>query len=251
MKCMVVLQLIDVDLSNGFDLSFPSNEVFTMAAEKTEVQPIRSKQNSKIDGRQTNTRRTRKAPSIGNASMLASNDLIVVGIGASAGGLEAYKHVLPGLPTNANMAFVIVQHLDPKHRSMMASLLDRHTNMNLQEIVDGQTLEPNNVYITPPGRDVKIRDNTLQLSKPSSAIGPKPSIDYFFTSLAESKGDRAVGIVLSGTGSDGAHGIRAIKAGGGITIVQSEETARSRSPQGYRPYFADDRQTHRRQSGGV
>ena len=197
-----------------------------MAAEKTEVQPIRSKQKSKIDGRKTNTRKARKVPSIGNASVSASNDLIVVGIGASAGGLEAYKHVLPGLPTNANMAFVIVQHLDPKHRSMMASLLDRHTNMNLQEIVDGQTLEPNNVYITPPGRDVIIRDNKLQLSKPSSAIGPKPSIDYFFTSLAESKGDRAVGIVLSGTGSDGAHGIRAIKAGGGITIVQSEETAR-------------------------
>ncbi len=160
------------------------------------------------------------------AKRVSSNHMIVVGIGASAGGLEAYKHVLPGLPNNANMAFVIVQHLDPKHRSMMASLLDRHTDMEVLEIVDGQVVEPNHVYITPPGRDVKITGNILALSKPPSAIGPKPSIDYFFTSLAESKGERAVGIVLSGTGSDGAHGIRAIKAGGGITIVQSEETAR-------------------------
>ena len=108
----------------------------------------------------------------------------------------------------------------------MASLLERHTKMNVLEMVDGQLVEANNVYITPPGRDVKIIGNTLRLSKPSSAIGPKPSIDYFLTSLAESKADRAVGIILSGTGSDGAHGIRAIKAGGGITIVQSEETAR-------------------------
>jgi len=154
------------------------------------------------------------------------DDLLVVGIGASAGGLEACKHVLPGLPTNSNMAYVIVQHLDPKHRSMMASLLDRHTKMKVLEIVDGQILEANTVYITPPGCDVRIVGNVLKLSKPASAIGPKPSIDYFFTSLAESKADRAVGIVLSGTGSDGAHGIRAIKAGGGIAIAQSQETAR-------------------------
>ena len=133
--------------------------------------------------------------------------------------------MLPGLPIAANMAFVIVQHLDPKHRSMMASLLGRHTTMKVLEIVDGQLIEANRVFITPPGRDVKIADNTLFLSKTSSAIGPKPSIDYFFTSLAESKGDRAVGIILSGTGSDGAHGIRAIKAEGGITIVQNEESA--------------------------
>jgi two-component system CheB/CheR fusion protein len=197
-----------------------------MATEKTKVQPKTAKPNPKATNKKTKTPKARRAPTTVKTTVPRSNDLIVVGIGASAGGLEAYKHVLPGLPTNANMAFVVVQHLDPKHRSMMASLLDRHTKMHVQEIVDGQMLEANNVYITPPGRDVKTVGNTLYLSKPSSAIGPKPSIDYFFTSLAESKGDRAVGIVLSGTGSDGAHGIRAIKAGGGITIVQSENTAR-------------------------
>jgi two-component system CheB/CheR fusion protein len=198
----------------------------TMATEKMKNRRRTARPNLKVVGEKTKNQKGRKAATTVKTAAPASNDLIVVGIGASAGGLEAYKHVLPGLPANANMAFVIVQHLDPKHRSLMASLLDRHTNMEVLEIVDGQLVEANNVYITPPGRDVKIVGNTLRLSKPSSAIGPKPSIDYFFTSLAESKGDRAVGIVLSGTGSDGAHGIRAIKAGGGITIVQSEETAR-------------------------
>ncbi len=197
-----------------------------MATKKTKVTSKTGAPASKTDSKKTKPRNARKTPVTSKTTGPASNDLIVVGIGASAGGLEAYKHVLPGLPTNANMAFVIVQHLDPKHRSMMASLLDRHTNMQVLEIVDGQRLEANNVYITPPGSDVKIVGSKLHLSRPSSAIGPKPSIDYFFTSLAESKADRAVGIILSGTGSDGAHGIRAIKAGGGITIVQSEETAR-------------------------
>ncbi len=176
--------------------------------------------------KKSKAQKTRKTAATAKSTIPAQNALIVVGIGASAGGLEAYKHVLPGLPASANMAFVIVQHLDPKHRSMMASLLDRHTDMNVLEIVDGQVLEANHVYITPPGCDVKIIGNELHLSKPSSTIGPRPSIDYFLTSLAESKAERAVGIILSGTGSDGAHGIRAIKAGGGITIVQSEESAR-------------------------
>jgi two-component system CheB/CheR fusion protein len=196
-----------------------------MIARKSKGGPA-VKPDAKGTAKKNKLQKTRKAATAKKSNVPARNDLIVVGIGASAGGLEAYKHVLPGLPVDANMAFVIVQHLDPKHRSMMASLLDRHTDMNVLEIVDGQVLEANHVYITPPGWDVKIIGNALHLSKPSSTIGPRPSIDYFLTSLAESKAERAVGIILSGTGSDGAHGIRAIKAGGGITIVQSEESAR-------------------------
>jgi two-component system, chemotaxis family, CheB/CheR fusion protein len=206
--------------ADGICIACPMNGATDMPDEKSKAPRKTAKSTAKTGGSKPKPRKARKGGARG------ANNLIVVGIGASAGGLEAYKHVLPGLPNNANMAFVIVQHLDPKHRSMMASLLDRHTDMNVLEIVDGQVVEPNNVYITPPGSDVKITGNILKLSKPPSAIGPKPSIDYFFTSLAESKAERAVGIVLSGTGSDGAHGIRAIKAGGGITIVQSEETAR-------------------------
>ncbi|KPA19590.1 chemotaxis protein CheR [Candidatus Magnetomorum sp. HK-1] len=155
-----------------------------------------------------------------------SNQLIVVGIGASAGGLEALKRLIPGLPNNAGMCFIIAQHLDPKHRSMLVSLLERHTEMPVSEVSDKQQLAPDKVYITPSGKDVAISDEELILTKPLATIGPKPSVDYFFTSLAEEKGDRAVGIILSGTGSDGAHGIRAIKVGGGITIAQSTKTAK-------------------------
>jgi two-component system CheB/CheR fusion protein len=197
-----------------------------MPTKKTKDPSGTTEANAKVTEKKNRPRRAPRTPAAQKTTEGVPDDLIVVGIGASAGGLEAYKHVLPGLPVNANMAFVIVQHLDPKHRSMMASLLDRHTSMDVLEIIDGQVLAANTVYITPQGRDVKIVNRTLHLTKPTSAIGPKPSIDYFFTSLAESMADRAVGIILSGTGSDGAHGIRAIKAGGGITIVQSEDTAR-------------------------
>ncbi len=152
--------------------------------------------------------------------------IIVVGIGASAGGLEALKQLIPGLPSKDNMCFIIAQHLDPKHRSLLASLLERHTEMPVLEANDGASIEANHIYITPPGKDVTLSRGRLILSKPLADIGPKPSVDYFFTSLAEEQGDRAVGVILSGTGSDGSHGIRAIKAGGGITIVQTEESAK-------------------------
>ena len=98
--------------------------------------------------------------------------------------------------------------------------------MHVTEIKDQQAIQANNIYITPPGKDVTISEGRLQLSKPTAEIGQKPSIDYFFTSLSKQKGDRAVGIILSGTGSDGTHGMRAIKAEGGITIVQDESTAK-------------------------
>jgi two-component system CheB/CheR fusion protein len=154
------------------------------------------------------------------------DDLVVVGIGASAGGLEALRLLFPKLSLEANMTYVIAQHLDPTHRSMLVQLLARNTSMNVVEVKDGQEPKANTIYITPPDKDVTILHGVLHLSKPSTSIGPKPSIDYFFTSLAEDKAEKAVGIILSGTGSDGSHGIRAIKAGGGITIVQDEKTAR-------------------------
>jgi two-component system CheB/CheR fusion protein len=155
-----------------------------------------------------------------------SEELVVVGIGASAGGLEALQWMIPNLQPDANLAYVIAQHLDPKHRSMLVSLLARHTTMEVLEIKNGQQVKANKIYITPPDCDVTLSGGILHLSKPSAAIGPKPSVDLFFTSLAEDKGEKAVGIILSGTGSDGALGVRAIKAGGGITIVQDEATAK-------------------------
>ena len=148
-----------------------------MVTRKSKGQNIEAKSEPKA-AKRNKAQKPRKSAAA-TKSIPAYSDLIVVGIGASAGGLEAYKHVLPGLPVGANMAFVIVQHLDPKHRSMMASLLDRHTDMDVLEIVDGQVLEANHIYITPPGHDVKIIGNALHLCKPSATIGPRPSIDYF------------------------------------------------------------------------
>ena len=152
--------------------------------------------------------------------------LVVVGIGASAGGLEALKLLLPNLPAKANLTYVIAQHLDPKHRSMLVGLLAGSTPMKVMEIKHGQEVSPGEIYLCPPGKNVTIAAGKLKLSNPTAPIGPKPSVDYFFTSLAEDKGENAVGIILSGTGSDGAGGIRALKAGGGITIVQDPATSK-------------------------
>jgi len=153
-----------------------------------------------------------------------SDDLIMVGIGSSAGGLDALQHVLPNLQVKDDVAYVVVQHLSPTHRSLLTSLLEKHTPMPVQKITEGMRIEPGNLYVAPPDKDVVLSGNRLELHKPSS-IGPSPSIDSFFTSLASEKGGQAVGIILSGSGSDGAHGIRAIKSDDGITLAQSPDSA--------------------------
>lgn len=150
----------------------------------------------------------------------------IVGIAASAGGLEALGHLITNLPADSQMAYVVVQHMAPQHPSMLTQLLARQTDLKVVEITDGLRVEPNVIHITPPNNDLDIVDGVLALREPHAAIGPKPSADYFFSSLAEDQGESAVGIILSGTGSDGAHGVRAIKAAGGITMAQDEESAR-------------------------
>lgn len=154
------------------------------------------------------------------------NDLFVVGIGASAGGLEALRTFVANLPASSRMAYVIAQHLSPQHRSMMVELLGRETHLPVAEATDGCVLESDRIYITPPNRDVFVKQGRLRLREPRSVIGPKPSVDYLFASLAEDQGERAVGVILSGTGSDGAHGVRAIKAAGGISVAQDPESAK-------------------------
>ena len=150
------------------------------------------------------------------------SNLYVVGIGASAGGLEALRPFVANLPTAVNMAYVIVQHLSPAYRSMMVQLLARETTLPVEEIKDGTVLAPNTIYITPPNKDVRIKNSKLWLRGPSAPLGPKPSVDVFFASLAEDRGQYAIGV----TGSDGAHGMRAIKASGGLTVAQEPETAK-------------------------
>ena len=150
----------------------------------------------------------------------------IVGIGASAGGLEALRSLFGALKDTNEMAFVVVQHLAPLYRSRLVELIAHTTNVQVKEVRNDEVPVQGVIYITPPNRDVVIEHGILRLKKPQSKIGPKPSVDLFFKSLAEDRGDRAIGIILSGTGSDGSFGIRAIKSHGGMTIAQKGESAK-------------------------
>jgi two-component system CheB/CheR fusion protein len=151
----------------------------------------------------------------------------VVGIGASAGGLEAVVALLKHLATDTEMAFVVVMHLDPRHKSKLTELLSRATNMPVREIRDGVSIERNHVYILPPNCEAVIWEKHLRLSRRADPGGAlHMPIDHFFTSLAQQQGDHSIGIVLSGTGSDGTAGLGAIKAEAGITFAEAESTAK-------------------------
>ena len=146
---------------------------------------------------------------------------LIVGIGASAGGLDAFKSFFTHMPADSDMGFVLVQHLAPKHDSLLVELLSRHTAMPVIEAADGLKVEPRHVYVIPPDATLTITNGVLQLSKPAPPRQYRWPIDTFFTSLAEDQGDCAVSIVLSGTGSDGARGLRAVKEHGGLTMAQA------------------------------
>ena len=147
----------------------------------------------------------------------------IVGIGASAGGLAAFEAFFSGMPANAEpgMAFVLVQHLAPDHKSILTELIRRYTRMQVFEVEDGMTVRPNCTYIIPPNRDMAFFNGTLQLLEPLALRGQRLPIDYFFRSLEQDQRERAIGIVLSGTGSDGTLGVRSIKGEGGMVMVQS------------------------------
>ncbi|MEM6634380.1 MAG: chemotaxis protein CheB [Pseudomonadota bacterium] len=151
----------------------------------------------------------------------------VVGIGSSAGGLEAVRELVRSLPPDTPAAFVVVQHMSPQHKSLMATLVGNETKHSVIDLEDGTTPEANVIYVTPPNHDVVMHRGALYLQRPSPEAGaPKPSIDRFFISLAEELGERAVAIVLSGTGSDGSYGVQAIRSAGGTTIAQDDVTAK-------------------------
>jgi two-component system, chemotaxis family, CheB/CheR fusion protein len=152
----------------------------------------------------------------------------VVAIGASAGGLQAYTELLESLPATTGMTFVIVQHLAAGHESFLATLLGRVAAMPVIEVHDGPRMEPNTIYVIPPNRTMVIEDGHLRLRDREPGI--HYSIDIFFKALAASHGSRAVGVVLSGTGSDGMKGIEAIKAAGGITFAQDDSAQQSGMP---------------------
>ena len=148
--------------------------------------------------------------------------LLIVGIGASAGGLEAFKSFFNNTPPDTGMAFVLVQHLSPDHKSMLTELLARTTAMDVIEVVDDMQVEPNCVFIIPPDATLTIRDGRLKVARPAPPRDRRRPIDTFFQSLAEDQGENAICIILSGTGSDGSLGVAAIKEHGGLTLAQSE-----------------------------
>ena len=150
----------------------------------------------------------------------------IVGIGASAGGLETLEAFFFKMPPEANMAFVIIQHLSPNFKSIMASLLAKHTRMTVSEIEDGTTLVPNCVYLTPPNKNVAVFNRTLHLMEPVKSGAINMPIDFFFRSLSEDQKEKAIGIIVSGTASDGTLGIKAIKGEGGMVMAQDPETAK-------------------------
>ncbi|MEI6210824.1 MAG: chemotaxis protein CheB [bacterium] len=156
-------------------------------------------------------------------SKTAGASFPIVGIGASAGGLAAFEAFFSGLSaiTDTGMAFVVVQHLAPDHKSILTDLIRRYTSMQVFEVEDGMVVRANCTYIIPPGRDMAFLNGTLHLLQPAEPRGQRLPIDFFFRSLAQDQHDRAIGIVLSGTGSDGTQGIRAIKAEGGMVMAQN------------------------------
>jgi len=150
----------------------------------------------------------------------------VVGIGASAGGLAAFQAFFSGMPADdSGMAFVLVQHLAPDHKSILADLVKRYTRMQVFEVTHGMAVKPNCAYIIPPSRNMALVNGTLQLLEPETQRSQRLAIDFFFRSLAQDQRQRAICIVLSGTGSDGTLGLRAVKGEGGMAIAQNPTSA--------------------------
>lgn len=150
----------------------------------------------------------------------------VVAMAASAGGLTALNKILAAMPSDFPAAILVVQHLDPRHRSLMAEILSRRTRLKIQEAREGDALQPGTVYIAPPNRHLLVNvDGTLSLTQSELVHFVRPSADLLFDSVAAVYKDRAIAVVLTGTGSDGAMGVQAIKKMGGTVVAQDEKSA--------------------------
>ncbi|HEY5998134.1 MAG TPA: chemotaxis protein CheB [bacterium] len=150
----------------------------------------------------------------------------IVGIGASAGGLEAFEKFFQNMPPDSGLAFVLVPHLDPTHKSIMTELLERYTKMPVQQAEGGMKVSPNRIYVIPPNKELSILNGALMLLEPKEVRGLRHPIDSFFRALAADQKERAICVVLSGTGTEGTLGLRAIKGEGGLVIVQDPATAK-------------------------
>jgi len=153
-------------------------------------------------------------------------EFVIVAIGASAGGLEAFTELVKALPANTGMAFVLVQHLDPTHHSMLTELVSKSTSMSVAEVKNGMKVVANHVYVIPPNSMMTIANRVLQLNPREDFYATRMTVDHFMRSLAEDQGGRSVGVILSGSGTDGTLGLAEIQAQGGVTFAQDETTAR-------------------------
>jgi two-component system, chemotaxis family, CheB/CheR fusion protein len=197
-----------------------------MARKKTDGGPSEGVAPSPKASRTQNPGKSRRKSTVTVAEQDSAPGFPVVGIGASAGGLEAFEQFFTHMPPAAGMAFVVVQHLDPSHKSILTELIQRYTRMRVVEATDGVRLEPDTVFVIPPNRYLAILHGTVHLLETSSIPGLRAPIDFFFRSLAEDQKEKAIGIVLSGTGSEGALGLRAVKGEGGMTMVQDPGSAK-------------------------
>jgi PAS domain S-box-containing protein len=195
-----------------------------MAVKKKEAKPAKEKKTAEKKPPSSNKEPGKPEKVVKSTPSRRKNrkDFPTVGIGASAGGLEAFRELLKNLPADTGMAFVLVQHLDPKHESMLTGLIAKATTMPVSEVEQGMRVEPNHVYVIPPNTHMTISRAILALAPRSEAPGQHRPVDHFLTSLAEDRGSRAIGVILSGTASDGTLGLKAIKAEGGITFAQNE-----------------------------
>src|ERR1700730_606857 len=149
----------------------------------------------------------------------------VVGVGASAGGLEAFKRLIKAIPENSGMAYILVQHLEPSHESILPDILQKVTSIPIHEITNNVRVEPNMIYIIPSNKLLTANDGVLQLKPRPPKNEKNMPIDVFFTSLAEVHQSHAIGVILSGTATDGSMGFKAIKDHGGVTVAQDQQSA--------------------------
>ena len=183
-----------------------------------------------LDARAAQTRARRKParldPPAARPPASAGRGFPIVGIGASAGGLEALESFLRHLPDKSGLGFVVVQHLDPTHKGMLVELLQRATPMKVLQVKDRLRVEPDCVYVIPPNKDLSILHGVLHLLAPAAPRGLRLPIDFFLRSLAADQGPRSIGVILSGMGSDGTLGLAAIKEKGGAVFVQAPASAK-------------------------
>ena len=203
-----------------------TNTAFGAHEENAETSPLASEVNS--NERASDTSSFEHEPAVldnTDAPDKADGSIFVAGIGASAGGLEAIEELIRYVPT-ANVAYIVVQHLAPDHESLLAHLLGRSRRMPVVTATDGMPLERGHVYVIPPNADIAVTRGVIRLATPPPGQRPHLPVDYLFRSLAADQGHSAIGVVLSGTGTDGTLGLKAIKAAGGFTFCQDPSTAK-------------------------